>query len=83
MSHDGNAATYFVDRHTGEGCSEKVAFREASSEGRELTYGELWGRSGRIAAALLEAGIHREDRAVMLLLDQIEFPQIFWGCLRA
>ena len=83
MSHDGNAAAYFVDRHTGEGRSEKVAFREASPAGRELTYGGLSDRSGRIAAALLEAGIRREDRAVMLLLDQIEFPQIFWGCLKA
>ncbi len=83
MSHDGNAAAYFVDRHPKEGRAEKVAFREASGAGRELTYGQLADGSGRVATALVRAGIRREERAVMLVLDQIEFPQIFWGCLKA
>ena len=77
-----NAANYFVDRHINEGRAEKIAFREAVGDKRKLTYGELAADTGRVAAALLGAGIKREDRAVMLVLDQIEFPQIFWGCLK-
>ena len=72
---------YFVDRHLQEGRAEKVAFREASGAGRELTYGQLADGSGRVATALERTGIRREERAVMLVLDQVEFPQIFWGCL--
>ena len=78
MPHDGNAAAYFVDRHLQEGRAGKIAFHEVSGAGGELTDG-----SGRVAAALDRSGIRREERAVMLLLDQIEFPQIFWGCLKA
>lgn len=78
-----NAASYFVDRHLNEGRSETVAFREAAGSKRSLTYGDLALETGRIASALIRAGIRREDRALMLVLDQIEFPQIFWGCLKA
>ncbi len=76
-----NAATYFVDRHVDEGRSDKVAFREFGS-GRTLTYGALAGLSDQAAGALARAGIAPEERAAMLVLDQIEFPQIFWGAIK-
>ena len=79
----GNAANWFVDRHIDEGRNEKVAFREAWDGGREITYGELADGSARVAGALKNAGIHREERAAMFVLDQIEFPLIFWGALKA
>lgn len=79
----GNAARYFVDRHVNEGRGDSPAFREAAGGKRTLTYGELAAGSGRVATALTRAGIPREARAVMLVLDQIEFPQIFWGCMKA
>ncbi len=78
-----NAASYFVDRHLNEGRDETVAFREAAGDKRTLTYSDLAAETGRVAAALGRAGIKREDRALMLVLDQIEFPQIFWGCIKA
>jgi 4-hydroxybenzoate-CoA ligase len=78
-----NAASYFVDRHVNEGRSEELAFREAFGARRSLSYGDLARNTGSIASALGRAGIKREDRAVMLVLDQIEFPQIFWGCIKA
>jgi 4-hydroxybenzoate-CoA ligase len=78
-----NAATYFVDRHLAEGRADTVAFREAAGDKRRLTYGDLATETGRVASALTRAGIKREDRALMLVLDQIEFPQIFWGCIKA
>ena len=78
-----NAATWFVDRHLEEGRGDKVAFREASRAKRSLTYGELAARSDQVAGAFGRAGIGREARAAMFVLDQIEFPQIFWGALKA
>ncbi len=83
MSSKGNAALYFVDRHIDEGRGDKIAFREAAGNKRTLTYGELSNRSACVHSALSRAGIHREERALMLVLDKIEFPEIFWGCLKA
>ncbi|MCI5095077.1 MAG: benzoate-CoA ligase family protein [Rhodobacteraceae bacterium] len=78
-----NAASYFVDRHIDEGRADKCAFREAAGEKRSLTYGALAERSGQLYGALERANVPREARAVMLVLDQIEFPEIFWGCIKA
>ncbi|WP_299722700.1 benzoate-CoA ligase family protein [uncultured Tateyamaria sp.] len=77
-----NAASYFVDRHVDEGRALKVAFREAGT-GRTLTYGALSDASGRAATALATHGIAREERMAMLVLDQVEFPVLFWGALKA
>ncbi|MCR9126842.1 MAG: benzoate-CoA ligase family protein [Rhodobacteraceae bacterium] len=82
MQDNANAASFFVDRHLAEGRADKIAFREAGG-GRSLTYGALAEAAGRFASALGRAGIGREERVAMLVLDQIEFPQIFWGCLKA
>lgn len=79
----GNAADWFVDRHVREGRADKTAFREAWEGGRSLTYGTLAEETGRVADALVRAGIRREERAAMLVLDQLEFPTIFWGALKA
>jgi 4-hydroxybenzoate-CoA ligase len=83
MAQPGNAAAYFVDRHLSEGRADTCAFREAGGAKRELTYGALADSSARVAGALTRAGVQRETRALMLVLDQIEFPQIFWGALKA
>ena len=83
MTSTDNAAQYFVDRHLDEGRGDKPVFREAAGAGRVATYGELAARSGQVAGALMRAGLRREERAVMLVLDQIETPEIFWGCLKA
>lgn len=77
-----NASIHFVERHAAEGRADKTAFIEAGS-GKTLTYGALDQQSSQIAGALTRAGIRREERAVMLVLDQIEFPPLFWGCLKA
>ncbi|WP_299599808.1 benzoate-CoA ligase family protein [uncultured Tateyamaria sp.] len=76
-----NAASYFVDRHVTEGRGNKVAFREVGT-GRSLTYGTLADASGRAGAAFLAADIRPEERVAMLVLDQIEFPILFWGALK-
>lgn len=83
MPQNGNAALWFVDRHLAEGRGDKVAFREAAGKKRSLTYAGLAKKAGHVAGALGRAGIRREERAAMIVLDQIEFPQIFWGALKA
>ena len=79
----GNAATYFVDRHIEEGRGAKSAYREATGSKRSLSYAELADGSGKVADALRRHGIRAEERALMLVLDQIEWPQIFFGALKA
>ncbi len=78
-----NAALYFVDRHVGEGRGNKSAFREIDGARRTLTYGELAEQSARFAGALYRHGVRREERVAMVVRDQIEFPVIFWGALKA
>jgi 4-hydroxybenzoate-CoA ligase len=78
-----NAAVYFVDRNAAGAYREKVAFVEASGEQRSLSYGDFAEQSGRLAHLLERHGIQHENRVALLLLDKIEFPIIFWGCLKA
>lgn len=83
MTMNANAASYFVDRHLLEGRADNVAFREASGEKRSLSYGALAARTDQVAGAIARTGIRREDRIACLVLDQIEYPEIFWGTLKS
>ncbi len=77
---NGNAVEYFVDRHTRDGRGATVAFRDPW---RSLSYVDLAAATHRFAGALRGAGITRERRIGLLLLDTIDFPVAFWGALRA
>jgi 4-hydroxybenzoate-CoA ligase len=77
---DGNAYDYFVARHLREGRGARLAFADPW---RSLTYAELDAASGRFAAGLAAAGIGRERRIALVMLDTIDFPIAFWGALRA
>lgn len=79
----GNAVRYFVDRHMAEGRSEKAAFIEADGKQRTLTYGQLHEEAGRFAGALGRHGVRREERIAMIVRDQIEWPVVFWGAMKA
>ncbi|AJC19422.1 benzoate-CoA ligase family protein [Pandoraea pulmonicola] len=50
---------------------------------RTLTYGELAERSRRFAAGLSRAGIRREERILLIMLDTIDLPVAFLGALYA
>lgn len=76
----GNAVDWFVDRHVREGRGDRIAFIDPW---RTLTYRELDTASRRFASALTRAGVQPEQRVVILLLDTVDFPIAFWGCLRA
>jgi 4-hydroxybenzoate-CoA ligase len=76
----GNAADWFVDRHIRAGGGARPAFTDPW---RSLTYAELHARSCRFATALGAAGIGRERRLAILMLDTVDFPVAFWGAIRA
>src|ERR1700691_2673246 len=76
----GNAVEYFVDRHVREGRGEATAFRDTW---RSLSYVGLTESTRRFGGALRSAGVARERRIGLLLLDTIDFPIAFWGALRS
>ena len=77
---NGNAVIHFVDRHPDEGRAGAAAFVDPC---RTLTYGGLRDATSRFAAGLAAAGIGRERRMALIMLDTVEFPVAFWGALRA
>ena len=76
----GNAVAYFVDRHVSEGGGASLMCRDPW---RSLTYEALDEATRRFAGALREAGVAREQRVVLLMLDTVDFPIAFWGAIRA
>ena len=48
-----------------------------------LSYGDLADRSRRFAAALLAAGVHREERVLLLMHDNHHWPVAFLGAMYA
>ncbi len=79
-SGNGNAVDFFVDRHVREGRGGVLAFRDPW---RSLSYSGLAEATCRFADALRSAGVARERRIGLLLLDTIDFPIAFWGAMRA
>ena len=77
---NGNAVDYFIERHLREGRGERLAFADPW---RTVTYAGLAAAAARFAAGLAAAGIERERRIALLMLDTIDFPIAFWGALRA
>jgi 4-hydroxybenzoate-CoA ligase len=79
-SGNGNAVGYFIDRHVDAGRGDAGAFRDPW---RSLSYGDLATATHRFAGALRDAGVARERRIGLLLLDTIDFPIAFWGAIRS
>ena len=75
-----NAAVDFADRNVAEGRGGRTAFRDPR---RSLSYGELHDLARRVGPALARLGVEREHRVVMLMLDTVDFPVVFWGAIRA
>jgi 4-hydroxybenzoate-CoA ligase len=77
---NGNAFDYFITRHVREGRGERLAFADPW---RRLSYADLAAASAGFAAGLRSAGIERERRIALVMLDTVDFPIAFWGALRA
>jgi benzoate-CoA ligase family protein len=73
-----NVASHFVDREL-ETRAHRTAFLCAD---RELTYGEVAELVNRTGNALLELGVARGDRVLMVCLDAPEFVGTFWGAIK-
>ncbi|MBV9750117.1 MAG: benzoate-CoA ligase family protein [Acetobacteraceae bacterium] len=76
----GNAARHFVCRHVAEERGDRVAFTDPW---RSLTYAGLADAAARFAGGLRAAGIGRERRLAMVMLDTVDFPVAFWGAVWA
>lgn len=79
-TQDGNAVSWLLDRHVAEGRGDRLAFTDPH---RSLTYAALAEASARFAGALSAAGVGRERRMLMLMLDTVDFPVAFLGAMRA
>ena len=83
LNDNGNAAEYFVNRHIHEPYADKAAYIEGDGEQRSLSYRQLAHESSKMPEIFNRHGIRSEDRVAMLMLDQLEFPVVFWGSLKA
>jgi benzoate-CoA ligase len=73
-----NFAQHLVERNAGR--AGKPAYIDDHGT---MTYGELAQRLRRMAAALLAAGLRREERVLLLMHDGIHWPVGFLGALYA
>ncbi|MBT5571485.1 MAG: benzoate-CoA ligase family protein [Alphaproteobacteria bacterium] len=75
-----NVAVPFIDRHLTEGRGERVAIRTMDGD---TTYAGLAEGVNRAGNALLDLGLHRGDRVLMVVKDSPVFPFLFWGAIKA
>ena len=80
IPRDYNAAHDLLARNASR--PAKVAFIDASS-GAQLTYGELTDQAHRFANALRSRGFEPETRVMIAMLDTLEWPVVFLGCILA
>ena len=79
---DANAATFFVERHRKAGYAAKPAYIEYAGQQRRLDYAGLAQASDQVGGGLIAQGIRPDDRLALLLPDQLEWPILFWGCVK-
>ena len=80
IPRDYNAAHDLLERNATR--PTKVAYIDASS-GAQLTFGELADQSHRFANALRGHGFSPESRILLAVLDTLEWPVVFLGCILA
>ena len=74
-----NVATWFVDRNVQEGRGARTAIECGD---KRITYQQLLENTNRTGNALLEVGVRREERVLLLLLDSPEFLYSFFGAIK-
>jgi benzoate-CoA ligase family protein len=74
-----NACTYLVDRQVAAGRGDAPAVR---CEGTTLSYAQLSGAAAAVAKALKAAGVRREERVMLLMVDGIELLSAILGAMR-
>lgn len=74
-----NVAVHMIDRHIDEGRSDRTAY---ITEHETVTYGQLAERVNRCGNALLDAGIPRGGRMLMIVKDCPEFVYLYYGAIK-
>src|SRR5690348_7263065 len=80
IPRDFNAAVDLLDRNLAAGRGNKLAFVDDRAS---LTYAQLAERVDRAASALRRLGLQPEQRAMLCLLDTVDFPAVFLGAIKA
>ncbi|MFI4926393.1 MAG: benzoate-CoA ligase family protein [Burkholderiales bacterium] len=80
IPRDYNAAHDLLRRNAAR--PDKVAYVDASS-GETLTYAQLEEQAHRFADALRARGFAPETRVMLAMLDTLEWPVVFLGCILA
>ncbi len=75
-----NAAVTFIDRHLEEGRGGKDAI---IGDGGSVTYAELAENVNRCGNVLVNLGLARGERVVLVVKDCAEFFYLFWGAIKA
>ena len=75
-----NAAEYFVGRNVELGRGDRVALL---GDGGAMTYAQLDRAVRGFAGALLENGVRRGERVVVILPDSPAWSVAFWGAIAA
>jgi benzoate-CoA ligase len=74
-----NFAQHLIERNAGRASS--IAYID---DHETMTYGDLEDRVRRLSTALRgRGGVHREERVLLLMHDNIDWPVSFLGCLHA
>src|SRR5690349_15234164 len=80
VPRDYNFAADMIERNLKAGRANRPAFIDPRGT---WTYGQLADRVARFAAVLRSLGVRREERVLMVMLDTIDWPTAFLGCLKA
>jgi benzoate-CoA ligase family protein len=80
IPRDYNFAADVLQRNLVAGRADKPAYIDGQ---RTLSYRQLADRVARFGAALRGLGVRREERVLMAMLDTIDWPTAFLGCLKA
>jgi benzoate-CoA ligase len=80
IPRDYNAAHDLLSRNAAR--PDKAAYIDGAT-GATLTYGELARQAHRFADSLRKSGIQPEARVMIAMLDTLEWPVVFLGCILA
>ncbi|HTD04551.1 benzoate-CoA ligase family protein [Undibacterium sp.] len=73
-----NFAQHILDLNRGR--AEKLAYIDDT---QQISYGELALRARRFAAGLKQAGVHREERILLVMQDTVDLPVALLGAMLA
>ncbi len=80
VPRDYNFAADVIDMNLKAGRADKPVFIDHRGS---WTYAQLADRVDRFGKALRALGVRREERVLMCMLDTVDFPTAFLGCLKS